>query len=379
MSPITFKVLKKNKDSRARLGRLTTPHGEVDTPIFMPVGTQATVKAISSKDLLASHAQIILANTYHLYLRPGHELIEKAGGLHAFMGWRRPILTDSGGFQVFSLAGLNKITEDGVRFQSHIDGSYHFFTPEKVMEIENSLGPDIIMAFDECTPYPCEFDYARRSMERTSRWLERCIATHQRPDEQGLFGIVQGSVYPELRARSVELTLSRDLPGYAVGGLSVGEPKEQMYEMMTATLPLMPEEKPRYLMGIGYPEDLIQGVKLGADMFDCVIPTRYGRTGTAWTRFGKLTVKNATYAEDFRPIDDQCSCYSCRNFTRAYIRHLFQVGEILAPHLTTIHNVHFFLSFMTDMRQAIAEERFIEWSQDFLKNYQPQSNLNKPE
>lgn len=371
MPPLTFKVLKKSQTSRARLGRITTLHSEIETPVFMPVGTQATVKAVSPKDLLASDARIILSNTYHLYLRPGHELIRKAGGLHGFMGWDCSILTDSGGYQVFSLGDLNKITEDGVRFQSHIDGSYHMFTPESVMAIENALGADIMMAFDECTPYPSEFDYAQNSMEMTLRWLDRCIKAHQRPDEQALFGIVQGSIYPELRAISAERTTQHDLPGFAIGGLSVGEPKAAMYQMLDVTTPLLPEAKPRYLMGVGYPEDLIEGVRNGVDMFDCVIPTRYGRTGTAWTRWGRMTVKNALFAEDFQPIDAECDCYTCRNFSRAYLRHLINVNEILGPHLITIHNVHFFLSFMRDLRQSVAEDRFEDWSANFLASYQP--------
>lgn len=369
--PLTFEITQRCAQTRARLGRLKTLHSEIETPVFMPVGTQATVKAVSPQNLHENgDARIILANTYHLYVRPGHELIAQAGGLHRFMGWDRSILTDSGGFQVFSLADLRKITEEGVTFQSHVDGSYHLFTPEKVMAIENALGADIIMAFDECTPYPCAYEYAEKSMRMTLRWLERCLVAHARSSEQSLFGIVQGSTYPELRALSAQKTQEFDLPGYAVGGLSVGEPKEVMHKLVHETVPLLPDNKPRYLMGVGYPEDLIAGVKSGVDMFDCVIPTRYGRTGTAWTRRGRLTVKNAAFAEDFTPIDENCDCYTCRNFTRSYLRHLVNVKEILGPHLLTIHNIHFFLTFMKDMRRAIAEGRFSEWSDAFLADYE---------
>jgi len=342
----------------------------------MPVGTQGTVKTLSQADLRSIGVQIILNNAYYLYLRPGHKLIEKAGGLHRFMGWERPILTDSGGYQVFSLADLSKVTEDGVIFQSHFDGSRHLFTPERVIEIEHCLGADIIMSFDECTPYPCSYDYARRSAEMTLRWAERCLSEHERlssggddAERQALFGIVQGSVYRDIREFSARNTAEMSFDGYAIGGLAVGEPKATMWDMVDTVLPYLPEERPRYLMGIGYPEDLIEAVRRGIDMFDCVIPTRNSRNGTVFTRFGKMTVKNSQYAEDFSPIDDGCPCETCRNYTRAYIRHLFQSGEILALRLATLHSVYFFMSVMEGMRRSIIEGRFSEWSEEFFRNY----------
>jgi len=365
---VTYELVKKCSKTGARAGRLHTPHGTFDTPIFMPVGTQATVKAMSPDELKDMGAGIILSNTYHLYLRPGHELVAEAGGLHKFMNWDRGILTDSGGFQVFSLGALRKITEEGVTFRSHIDGSKHFLSPEKATQVQMALGSDIIMAFDECVPFPAEHDYARKSTERTTRWAERCRQTHTRAD-QALFGIVQGGMYKDLRSMSAKDLVSLDFPGYAVGGLSVGEPKPLMYEMLEHTVPLLPERKPRYLMGVGTPDCLVEGVMHGIDMFDCVFPTRVARNGTVMTNWGRLVVKNAEYARDFRPLDDKCSCYACRNFSRAYIRHLFKTDEIFGLRLTTIHNLHFLLNFMREMRTAILEERFLDFRQGFLAQY----------
>ena len=345
----------------------------------MPVGTRATVKALSQQDLLQLDASIILGNAYQLYLRPGHERIERFGGLHGFMSWPRPILTDSGGFQVFSLQELRRITEDGVRFQSHLDGSSHLFTPESVMDIEHSLGADIIMAFDECTPYPATEEYARDSMERTQRWAERCLRRHEelqtvqvaagRPP-QALFGIVQGGVYPQLRRRSARDLVALDLPGYAIGGLAVGEPRPEMLSTLEETVPELPTRKPRYLMGVGLPQDLIDGVERGIDMFDCVIPTRNARNSTLFTSTGRVRMKNAVHADDNGPLDAACDCLTCRQYHRGYLRHLFQTDEILGLHLATLHNVHFFLQLMRAMRAAIIERRFADWRGAFSATYQ---------
>lgn len=363
-----FELIKEDPRTKARLGRYHTPHGSFDTPIFMPVGTQATVKAITPRDLEEMKAEIILANTYHLYMRPGHELVKEAGGLHKFMNWNRPILTDSGGFQVFSLADLRNIKEEGVTFQSHLDGSRHFLSPEKAIEIENALGADIIMAFDECIPYPADYDYVKQSVDRTTRWLHRCIKAHKRED-QALFGIIQGGMYADLRAKSAEDVVANDLPGYAIGGLSVGEPKPLMYEMLDCTVPLMPKNKPRYLMGVGSPDCLVEGAIRGIDMFDCVLPTRIARNGTVFTSQGKLVVRNAAYERDFSPLDPECDCYACQNFTRAYIRHLIKANEILASILTSIHNLRFLIHLMEQVRVAIQEERLIEFRNEFFKNF----------
>jgi queuine tRNA-ribosyltransferase len=363
-----FELIKEDPRTKARLGRFHTPHGSFDTPIFMPVGTQATVKAITPRDLHEMEAQIILANTYHLYIRPGHELVKEAGGLHKFMNWDKPILTDSGGFQVFSLAELRNIQEDGVTFKSHLDGTSHFLSPEKAIEIENALGADIIMAFDECTPYPATYEYADQSVERTTRWLGRCVAAHKRED-QALFGIIQGSMFADLRKKSAEGVLSYDLPGYAIGGLSVGEPKALMYEMLDCTVPLMPKTKPRYLMGVGSPDCLLEGVIRGVDMFDCVLPTRIARNGTVLTSQGKVVVRNAVYERDFTPLDPECDCYACKNFTRAYIRHLIKANEILASILTSIHNLRFLIHMMEDVRTAIIEERLPEYRNEFFAKF----------
>ena len=368
MSPVTYELIKKDKDCEARLGKLHTPHGIIETPVFMPVGTQATVKAMSPRELEEVGAGIILSNTYHLYLRPGHKLIKEAGGLHKFMAWDRPILTDSGGFQVFSLGDLRKIKEEGVEFRSHIDGSGHLFTPEKVMEIEMDLGADIAMTFDECVSYPVTYEYAHQAMERTTRWAERCRAAHCRED-QALFAIVQGSVYPELRARSAQSLVSFDFPGYAVGGLSVGEPKELMYEMLEVTIPFLPAGKPRYLMGVGSPDCVVEGVLRGIDMFDCVLPTRIARNGTVFTSRGKVVIRNARYKNDLTPLDPSCGCYTCQTFTRAYLRHLFNVNEILGLRLTTIHNLHFLLDFMKQIRKAIFMDKMRDFVQEFYSNY----------
>ena len=369
MYAVRYELIKTCKQTGARLGRLHTPHGVIETPIFMPVGTQATVKAMTPEELKDIGSQIILSNTYHLYMRPGHDLIERAGGLHKFMNWDKPILTDSGGFQVFSLGPLRKIKEEGVEFRSHLDGSKHFLSPEKATEIQNALGSDIIMAFDECAPYPADRQYVKNSLERTTRWLERCKAAHKYPERQALFGIVQGGMYKELREQSAREITSIDLPGYAIGGLSVGEPKEMMYEVLDYTVPLLPEDKPRYLMGVGSPDDLLEGVLRGIDMFDCVLPTRIARNGTAMTSQGKVVVRNASYAEDFTSLDPECDCYTCRNYTKAYLRHLIKCNEILGARLLTIHNLHFLLKLMENVRGAIKEDRLLDYKKDFFEKY----------
>jgi queuine tRNA-ribosyltransferase len=365
---VTYTLIKECPETGARAGILHTPHGDIPTPVFMPVGTQATVKAMSPEELKEIGAGIILSNTYHLYLRPGHELIREAGGLHRFMNWDRAILTDSGGFQVFSLGALRKIREEGVTFRSHIDGSEHFLSPEKVMEIQEALGSDIIMAFDECAPYPADRDYIRDSLARTTRWAERCLRSHTRQD-QALFAIVQGGMYPDLRKESTHQLVSMDFPGYAVGGLSVGEPAELMYEMLEATVPLLPKHKPRYLMGVGTADYLIGGVARGVDMFDCVLPTRIARNGTVMTRHGYLTVRNAPFARDFRPLEEGCGCYACRNYTRAYIRHLIKTNEIFGFRLTTYHNLYVLVHFMTRIRESILNGTFPEVYKEFRARF----------
>ncbi len=357
-------------ETAARTGVLSTPHGPVHTPAFMPVGTQATVKTLSPDELRTLGAECILSNSYHLHLRPGSEVIQRLGGLHRFMDWDRPILTDSGGFQVFSLARLRKIDEQGVRFRSHIDGSEHFFSPEFVMEIEENLGADIIMAFDECTPYPSTEEYVEQAMERTHRWAERCLAAHRRSD-QALFGIVQGGVFPALRARSAEFLASLDFPGFGIGGLSVGEPKELMYSVLDATTRLLPTTKPRYLMGVGSPEDLFECVARGVDMFDCVLPTRIARNGALFTRTGRLNIRNNQYTEDPEPVEKGCQCYTCRHFSRAYLRHLIKSDEILGLRLTTIHNLHFLLNLAAQIRAAIQTGTFQRALSEFRANYVP--------
>lgn len=369
MSAIRYEAIKTCKQSGARLGKVHTPHGIIETPAFMPVGTLATVKAMSPDELKELDAHIILSNTYHLFLRPGHELIKEAGGLHKFMSWDRPILTDSGGFQVFSLSEMRKISEEGVEFRSHLNGDKLFLSPEKATEIQNALGSDIMMAFDECPPYPAEYDYVKQSTERTSRWAERCLQQHQRPDDQALFAIVQGGMYRDLREQSARELTSMDFPGYAIGGLSVGEPKHLMYEMLDCTVPHLPAGKPRYLMGVGSPDALVEGAIRGIDMFDCVLPTRIARNGTTMTSQGRLVVRNAQYAKDFGPLDPACSCYTCRTFSRAYIRHLFKCDEILGLRLTTWHNLHFLLELMRNVRQAIQEDRLLDFRDSFFQAY----------
>ncbi len=361
-----FSLTTTSTDTAGRLGRIATSHGEVTTPVFMPVGTQATVKTLSPQDLRDIGAEIILSNTYHLFLRPGHELIREFGGLHGFMNWDRPVLTDSGGFQVFSLADLRKVTDEGVTFQSHIDGgAKHFITPEHAVGIQEALGADIIMAFDECIPYPATKDYAQESLERTHRWARRCRDA-KKDTGQALFGIVQGGMYPDLRKLSAETLVDIGFEGYAIGGLSVGETKPLMYEMIEATVPHLPADLPRYLMGVGTPEDLVEGVERGIDMFDCVMPTRNARNGTFFTSFGKTAIRNSRYERDNGPLDPECGCYTCRTFSRAYLRHLFNAGEVLALRLGTIHNLSFYLDLMKKIRKSIEEGRFREFKKEFL-------------
>ena len=365
---VTYELLHIDKTTGARRGIVHTPHGDIQTPIFMPVGTQATVKSMTVEELKENGAQIILSNTYHLYLRPGEKLVKKAGGLHNFMRWDRPILTDSGGFQVFSLSELRNITEDGVEFKSHLDGSKHFFSPEKVMQIEEDLGADIIMAFDECCPYPSTYEYTKNSMERTTRWAKRCKEAHKTTN-QALFGIIQGGFYEDLREKSAKDLIDLDLPGYAIGGISVGEPKEEFLKMLKYTTPLMPENKPRYLMGVGTPDYLLEAAMAGIDMCDCVLPTRIARNGTALTSHGKVVVRNATYAEDFTPLDPECDCYTCKNYTRAYIRHLVKCNEILGVRLLSIHNIKFLTNLMERVRIEIENDNLVNFVKDFYKKY----------
>jgi queuine tRNA-ribosyltransferase len=365
---LKFKVIKRDNNSKGRTGELITAHGPVNTPIFMPVGTNATVKAMTVDDLLEIGAEVILSNTYHLYLRPGSETVKKAGGLHKFMNWRRSILTDSGGFQIFSLSGLRKISEEGVKFQSHIDGSYLFISPEKSIEIQQELGADIIVCFDECTPHPATFEYTRNSMELTHRWARRCKAAKTR-DDQALFGIVQGGMYRELREQSAKEIVSIGFDGYAIGGLSVGETKDMMYEMAAAVVPHLPEDKPRYLMGVGTPLDLIDGVMQGIDMFDCVMPTRNARNGTLFTSKGKVVIKNARYAEDFSPLDENCSCKTCKGYSKAYLRHIFMAKEILSSNLNTIHNLTYYSNIIKRIRAAILNDSLHELREEILGQY----------
>jgi queuine tRNA-ribosyltransferase len=361
---VTFEVIKHDPATEARRGRLTTVRGTVETPVFMPVGTQATVKSLTPDELESLGARIILGNTYHLYLRPGSERIERLGGLHRFMNWRGSILTDSGGFQVFSLARINKIQEDGVWFQSHLDGSKHLIRPETAMEIQMQLGSDIAMCFDECTPFPVERSYAEKSMGLTVRWAERCKNAHGGGD-QALFGIVQGSVFTDLRLACLERMREIGFDGYALGSLSVGEPKEEMLRVLEEVTPHLPNDRPRYLMGVGTPEDLVEGVRLGVDMFDCVMPTRNARNGMLFTSLGSLQIKNAGYREDQDPIEPGCTCYTCLRFSRAYLRHLFVSRELLAYRLLTLHNLHYYLSLMEEMRAAIEAGSFSSWRGGF--------------
>ena len=373
-SPVTFDLLKNDKKTGARRGVVHTPHGDIQTPIFMPVGTQATVKAMTPRELEEVGSQIILSNTYHLHLRPGEALVKEAGGLHRFMSWNHPILTDSGGFQVFSLSGLRKIKEEGVSFQSHLDGSKRFISPEVSMDIQQALGSDIAMAFDVCSPYPCDHRTAEEAMHRTHRWAQRCKAHHTRED-QAVFGIVQGAFYKDLRIESAKTLADMDFPGYGIGGLSVGEPKPVMYEMLEELMPYMPVNKPRYLMGVGSPDCLVEGVYRGVDMFDCVLATRVARNCTAFTDRGRLVIRNAEYAHDFGPLEEGCDCYACRNFSRAYIRHLIKAGEITGGRLVTIHNLRYLLRLMERIRAAIDEDRFEAFRRDFFANYDMSRNF----
>ncbi|MBI1298177.1 tRNA guanosine(34) transglycosylase Tgt [bacterium] len=363
--PFTFEL--HQQDGSARLSTFQTPHGPIPMPAFAPVGTLANVKTLEPRDLSELGATLVLANTYHLYLRPGHELVERMGGLHQFMGWNGPMLTDSGGYQVFSLAHRRKLDDDGVTFRSHIDGSTHRFTPERVMEIEQALGADIAMVLDEC-PDPLDRAYNEAALERTHRWAARCKEAHNRSD-QALFGIVQGGIFPELRRQSAEFLSRLNFPGYAVGGLAVGETKEQMYQTLDETCPYLPTEKPRYLMGVGAPEDIVEAVARGIDFFDCVLPTRIARNGAVLTPQGRINLRNAEYAEDVRPIQEGCGCYTCRTFSRAYLRHLFKAKEITGLRLATIHNIHFMMQLMTQIRASIADGVFADFRDTFWENY----------
>jgi queuine tRNA-ribosyltransferase len=369
---MNFSVLTKDNSSKARAGIIKTDHGEIETPIFMPVGTQGTVKAVTQRILDEEiKAQIILANTYHMYLRPGTGILEKAGGLHRFMNWNKPILTDSGGFQVYSLSDLRKIKKEGVEFRSHLDGSKHYFTPEKVIQIERSIGSDIMMPLDECTPYPCEYEYAKKSKELTSAWaiLNKEAFDNSKPlygHQQYLFGIIQGSVYKDLRESSAKDLTKLDFDGYSIGGLAVGEPTEQMYDLVDFTTDFIPENKPRYLMGVGRPENILEAISRGVDMFDCVMPTRNARNAYLFTSKGVVSMRNALYKEDFTPLDDKCSCYTCRNFTKAYLRHLFNAKEILALELSTIHNLTFYLNLVRESRRRIIDGSFTEWKNSIV-------------
>jgi queuine tRNA-ribosyltransferase len=369
-----FTLIHQDKHAKARLGKLTTAHGEVQTPCFMPVGTQGTVKAVSPRDLEESGAQIILSNAYHLFLRPGTGVIKKAGGLHRFMGWQRPILTDSGGYQIFSLALLRKVNDEGVEFQSHIDGMRHFLTPEDVVGIQADFASDIIMPLDECVHYPCAKDHAEVAMKRTVDWARRskvasCNLQMANSNKALLFGIVQGATYEDLRKECVQRLVEIDFDGYAIGGVSVGEPKNLMYNITNFALGFLPQDKPHYLMGVGTPSDVLGAVESGIDMFDCVVPTRYGRNGTAFTSQGKLIIRNSSFSEDVRSLDPDCSCYVCENFSRAYLRHLFNADEMLGPQLISRHNIHFFLEMMRKTQEAIRQDRFSEFKKEFLKNY----------
>ncbi|MGN7408522.1 MULTISPECIES: tRNA guanosine(34) transglycosylase Tgt [unclassified Sporosarcina] len=374
MPAVTYEHIKTCKQTGARLGIVHTPHGSFETPTFMPVGTMATVKTMSPEELKEIGSGIILSNTYHLWLRPGHEIIREAGGLHKFMNWDRPILTDSGGFQVFSLSDMRKIEEEGVHFRHHLNGSKLFLSPEKAMDIQNALGSDIMMAFDECPPFPATYEYMKASVERTSRWAERCLNAHQRPNDQGLFGIVQGGEFEELRKQSAKDLTSLDFPGYAIGGLSVGEPKDIMNRVLEFTTPLLPADKPRYLMGVGSPDSLIDGAIRGVDMFDCVLPTRIARNGTLMTSNGRVVIKNAKYEKDFGPIDENCDCHTCKNYSRAYVRHLIKCNETFGLRLASYHNLYFLLNLMEQVRDAIRNDRLGDFREEFFEQY----GFNKP-
>ncbi|WP_125982092.1 tRNA guanosine(34) transglycosylase Tgt [Loigolactobacillus iwatensis] len=366
---IKYRLIKKEKHTGARLGEITTPHGTFQTPMFMPVGTNASVKTMAPEELDKMGAGIILANTYHLWLRPGEDIVKEAGGLHRFMNWDKGILTDSGGFQVFSLANTRNITEEGVHFKNHLNGAAMFLSPEKAMQIENDLGPDIMMSLDECPPFFESYEYVKHSVARTSRWAERGLKAHRNPATQGLFGIVQGAGFKDLREQSAKDLVSLDFPGYSIGGLSVGESKAEMNHVLDFTAPLLPENKPRYLMGVGSADALIDGAIRGIDMFDCVLPTRIARNGTVMTSHGRLVVKNAQYAHDFGPLDDNCQCYACRNYSRAYIRHLIKANEIFGIHLTSYHNLYFLLHLMKQVRQAIVDDNLLDFREAFFESY----------
>ncbi len=365
---MVFELVKTDKNTNARLGKLKLAHIEVETPIFMPVGTQATVKAMTPDALKEIGIKLILSNSYHLYLRPGHKLIEKAGGLHRFMNWDRGILTDSGGFQVFSLNSLRKVKDEGVLFKSHIDGSEHFLTPELAVEIQEALDSDIAMTLDECAPYPATYAQTEEAMVRSIKWAERCKNSHTRRD-QLLFGIIQGGFFPDLRKKSTREMVGLDFPGYGIGGLSVGEPKEVMYKMLEEVTPIIPKTKPRYLMGVGEPVTILEAVERGVDMFDCVLPTRNARNASVFTTYGSISLVKAAYREDFTPIDETCECYTCKHYTKAYLRHLFKAKEILASTLATWHNLYFMETFMKRIRDAIREGRFLEFKNEFLRKY----------
>jgi len=366
---IRYRLIKKEKHTGARLGEIITPHGTFPTPMFMPVGTLATVKTMSPEELKEMGAGIILSNTYHLWLRPGEDIVQEAGGLHKFMNWDQGILTDSGGFQVWSLSDMRNISEEGVRFKNHLNGSEMFLSPEKAIHIQNALGSDIMMSFDECAPFYESHDYVKKSIERTSRWAERGLKAHQRPEDQGLFGIIQGAGYKDLRKQSAQDLVAMDFPGYSIGGLSVGETKEEMNEVLEYVTPFIPDHKPRYLMGVGTADSLIDGAIRGVDMFDCVLPTRIARNGTCMTSKGRLVVKNAQYARDFRPLDEKCDCYTCRNYTRAYIRHLIKADETFGLRLTSYHNLYFLLDVMRQVRQAIMDDNLLEFREAFFEEY----------
>ncbi|HUL23390.1 MAG TPA: tRNA guanosine(34) transglycosylase Tgt [Thermodesulfobacteriota bacterium] len=365
-----FEIIKKDSCSKARLGKIQTDHGSFTTPAFLPVGTQGSVKSLTPEELVEIGVEAILGNTYHLYLRPGHETIGRLGGLHAFIHWERPILTDSGGFQIFSLGSLRKVSEEGVTFQSHLDGSSHFLTPEKVMEIQRLLGTDIAMVLDECVSYPSPYEYVKASADLTGRWAKRCLRV-RREQDPALFAIVQGGVYRDLREKSTQTLVEMGFQGYAIGGLSVGEPKSMMLDVLEWTTPLLPENTPRYLMGVGTPEDMIQAVILGVDFFDCVLPTRNARNGTLFTSSGKISIKQAQYAEDPGPVDETCGCYTCRHYSRAYLRHLYLSKEILSSRLNTVHNLYYYINLFRKMKEAIRENRLL----DLYKSYASRHGL----